>query len=194
MTIWENKNKDTFDDERLVRHCISGDENALRMLYDRYNVSILNYLYRMLPDRTMAEDLTEETFFRVWRKAKLFDASKGSFKTWLFRMASRLAINQLKKRARREKLAAQVPLMEQEVKDESLKPDEAANTSESRSLVQRALATLNEKDKSVLILRHFKGMGEGEVADVLKIPRGTVKSRTYYAVKRLKVALENMGF
>ena len=191
MTIRESKK--VFEDEQLVRSCADGDEAALKELYFRYNHAIFNYLYRMLPDRTAAEDLLEETFFRVWRKASLFDERKGSFKTWLFRMASRLAINRLKKRARRERLAAHISLGDQEVEDTSMSPEKEVDTLEVRSLVLRALETLSEKDRAVLVLRHLKGLGEEEVAQALGIPKGTVKSRTYYAVRRLKGALEGMG-
>lgn len=188
MTIREN-NK-VIDDERLMRSCATGDESALEILYLRYSQIILNYLYKMIPERTAAEDLTGETFFRVWRKAALFDANKGSFKTWLFRMASRLALNRMKKESRREKLAAQVPLGDRDVADCSQSPVDAARCSENFVRVHKALDCLNEKDRAVLVLRHFQGLGEQEVAQVLRIPRGTVKSRTYYAVRRLKVALE----
>ncbi|MHC4943538.1 MAG: RNA polymerase sigma factor [Planctomycetota bacterium] len=191
MTIRENKS--VCEDEWLVRFCANGDESALEILYQRYNNAILNFIYRMTSDRTTAEDLTEETFFRVWRKAALFNAKKGTFKTWLFRMASRLTINRLKKQGRRDQLAAQLPMPEQEFEDRSHNPVSAASSAESRRMVHQALRSLNENDRAVLLLRHFKGMGEEEVAQVLKIPKGTVKSRTYYAVRRLKCALEGMG-
>lgn len=191
MAIRENMNK--LEDPILVRECADGNEEALKNLYFRYNITILNHLYRMVHDRVAAEDLTEETFFRVWRKASLFDERKGSFKTWLFRMASRLAINRLKRRTRRERRAPHVTLPEQEVADRSRSPVEEAHASEARERVQTALSTLNDKDQAVLVLRHLEGMGEQEVAKILGIPKGTVKSRTYYAVRRLKGALEGTG-
>jgi RNA polymerase sigma-70 factor (ECF subfamily) len=192
MVIRENSK--VLEDPKLVRSCVNGDEAALETLYIRYNTIILNHLYRMMQDRTAAEDLTEETFFRVWSKAALFDENKGSFKTWLFRMATRLAINRLKKKARRAERAQQLPLSGQEIADGSSAPDRAAGKSEAKEIVNRALQNLNEKDKAVLLLRHFEGLGEQDVARILGIPRGTVKSRTYYAVKRLKDALEGMGY
>lgn len=191
MAIRENMNK--LADPILVRECADGNEEALKILYFRYNITILNHLYRMVHDRVAAEDLTEETFFRVWRKASLFDEAKGSFKTWLFRMASRLAINRLKRRTRRERRAPQVTFPEQEVADRSRSPVEEAHALEARERVQTALSTLNDKDRAVLVLRHLEGMGEQEVAKILGIPKGTVKSRTYYAVRRLKGALEGTG-
>ncbi len=178
----------------LVRACADGDEGALEGLYKRYNTVILNYLYRMLRSRADAEDLTEETFFRVWRKASLFDGQKGSFKTWLFRMAGRLAFNRLRKTTRRQGIAAQVPLGDLEVEDSSSSPESMAYTSETCELVMNALGTLNDRDRSVLMLRHIKGMGEEDVSRILDIPRGTVKSRTYYAIRNLKVALERVGY
>ena len=192
MVIRENSK--VLEDPKLVRSCVNGDEAALETLYLRYNTIILNHLYRMVQDRTAAEDLTEETFFRVWRKAALYDEKKGSFKTWLFRMATRLAINRLKKKARRDERAQQLPLSGQEIADGSSSPVRAARESEAKEIVNRALQNLNEKDKAVLLLRHFEGLGEQDVARILGIPRGTVKSRTYYAVKRLKDALEGMGY
>lgn len=179
-----------MNDETLVRCCATGDESALEILYQRYSNILLNFLYKMIPERTAAEDLTGETFFRVWNKASLFDERKGSFKTWVFRMASRLALNRLKRETRRERLAAQLPLGDRDVADHSQSPVDAARSAENRAWVHRALNHLNDRDRAVLILRHFQGLGEQEVAEVLDIPRGTVKSRTYYAVRRLKTALE----
>ncbi len=185
---------ETVEDAAWVRACVGGDEEALKSLYFRYNAIILNHLYKMMRDRIAAEDLTEETFFRVWRKASLFDERKGSFKTWLFCMATRLALNRLKKRARRNARAASLRLDGREVDDGSVSPEEAAGASETRDLLRTAMDTLGERDRAVLLLRHFEGLGEGEVARVLGIPKGTVKSRSYYAVKRLKNALEGLGF
>jgi RNA polymerase sigma-70 factor (ECF subfamily) len=192
MVIRENST--ILKDATLVRGCVKGNEEALSTLYFRYSAIILNHLYRMVHNRIEAEDLTEETFFRVWSKASLYDERKGSFKTWLFRMASRLAINRLRKTSRREKLSAQIPLMDQDVEDNSTSPVASAHASESRKLVHRALSTLKEKDRAIISLRHFEGIGEHEVAEILGIPKGTVKSRTYYAVRRLKSALESLGF
>jgi len=192
MVIWE-KIKD-LTDERLVRFCANGNEEALKPLYFRYRDIVFRHLYRMTTDRVTAEDLTEETFFRVWRKASLFDPEKGSFKTWLFRMATRLAINKLNKRARREKRASQVALSGFEMENPLYSPEEAACTSEARELVQKALSSLREKDRAVLSLRHLDSMGEHDVARILGIPKGTVKSRTYYAIRRLKDVLVDMGY
>jgi RNA polymerase sigma-70 factor (ECF subfamily) len=187
------ENKETIHDESLIRSCVDGDESALEILYARYSRSVFAFLYRMGSDRTAAEDLTEETFYRAWRKAPLFDARKGSFKTWLFRMAARLAINRFKREGRRESIAPRVPLAE-EIPDGGPAPVEAAWILESRGLLRVALAGLKEKDRSILLLRHIQGMSEEEVGRVLRIPKGTVKSRTYYAMRRLKESLEGMGF
>lgn len=191
MVIREKQSVAT--DEMLIRRCSDGDETALNPLYQRYKSSIISYLYRLTHSRVEAEDLTEETFFRVWQKSALFNVNKGSFKTWLFRLATHLAINKLRKRARRESLAPHKTLVDQEVEDLSLSPETMARTSEARRLVRTALSTLSEKDQAVLVLRHLEGLGEEEVARILRIPRGTVKSRTYYAVRNLRGALESLG-
>jgi len=109
-------------------------------------------------------------------------------------MATHLAINLLNKKARRNKRAKQVPLPEYEMPDSTQSPEEAAGISEAKQMVRRALLKLNEKDRAVLSLRHIEGICEKEVAAILNIPRGTVKSRTYHAIRRLKTALEGMGF
>ena len=181
------------EDAQLVRACAGGDAAALSELHRRYNRSVWNLLYRLVADRQMAEDLAEETFFRLWRKAGLFDERKGAFRTWLFRMATRLAFNHLKKQARRRQRGVEVALEGAERVQPGRGPEEAARVEEEKRLVRRAIEILAPRDRAVLFLRHFQGLDETECARVLGIPRGTVKSRTFYALRRLREVLEGMG-
>lgn len=184
----------SFEDVRWVRACARGDAAALAEIHHRYNRVVLNHVYRMVWDRQAAEDLAEETFFRLWRKAHLYDPRKGAFRTWLMQMATRLAFNHLKKQARRVRQGGrEVSLEAAEPAGSGRGPVETVCLEEEKRLVRRALQAIAPRDRAVLLLRHFQGLDEAACAQALGIPRGTVKSRTFYALRRLREVLEGMG-
>jgi RNA polymerase sigma-70 factor (ECF subfamily) len=174
-------------DVDLVRRCARGDAAALRALYERHGESLLRFLERMLRDRPRAEDVCQEAFLRVWRRAELFDPARGTFTAWLYRAAANLAFNRLALKSSSEtELSAQVVLPPAE----TVSPSEEASENERARLLHAALGALTPRDRAILTLRHIEERPVAEIAAILDIPEGTVKSRVHYAMHRLRSVLE----
>jgi RNA polymerase sigma-70 factor (ECF subfamily) len=174
-------------DVELVRRCARGDREALRLLHERHSESLLRFLERMLHDRARAEDVCQEAFLRIWRRAELFDPARGAFTAWLFRAAANLAFNRLALKSSSEtELSSQLVLPAAVVES----PAEGASDRERARLLHDALATLSARDRAILTLRHIEERPVAEIAAILDVPEGTVKSRCHYAMHRLRAALE----
>ncbi|MFO0985324.1 MAG: sigma-70 family RNA polymerase sigma factor [Planctomycetota bacterium] len=175
------------EDVQLIERMVRGDEQALGVIHAKYERAILNFIYRMVGNREMAEELSSDVFFRVWRKASLFDARKGAFTTWLYQVAGNVTRNRLESAWRRSPLA---PLHEDDRLPASAPgPDADAIAGEQQEQVRAALLTLRPADRMILVLRHFEERSTSEIAAIVRVPEGTVKSRVHYALQRLKRVL-----
>lgn len=171
------------------------DEAALAQLYDRYRVIVFGLLMRILNNREEAEDVLQEVFLQVWRKAGDFDETRGRPFTWLVTLGRSRGIDRLRTLASRERVAeAGAREAVEEVSDA------AADTfkSEQRGLVNRALAQLPDEQKRPLMLAYFDGLTQSEIAARLGAPLGTVKTRMRTGLMRLRELLagkdESFGF
>jgi RNA polymerase sigma-70 factor (ECF subfamily) len=162
------------EDAELVRACMEGDSSAMRRLYDRHAGGLLRYLERLLGDSGVAEDICQEAFLRIWRKAELFDPKRGSFSAWLYRAASNLAFNRMALRSSKESTPENTAEM---AGSENFTPRDSAELEERQALVRQALDRLSPRDRAILTLRHLEEKPVVEVAEILQIPEGTVKSR-----------------
>ncbi|WP_031090601.1 sigma-70 family RNA polymerase sigma factor [Streptomyces sp. NRRL WC-3549] len=156
------------------------DERTLAELQREHGPALLHFLLGLtFGDRQRAEDLMQETLVRAWQHPEAFDAPYDSMRPWLFTVARRLAID-----ARRSRQARPT-----EVSDVVLESAPAhENTAESavRALdVRQAVRTLSPEHRAVLVQIYFRGLSVGETAEALGIPAGTVKSRSYYALRLL---------
>jgi RNA polymerase sigma-70 factor (ECF subfamily) len=137
-------------------------------------------------DRARAEDVVQETLLRAWRDRAVLDTSTARARAWLFTVARHLVIDEWRSgRSRREVLAAQTP-----------EPMDAASPTDGLLeawLISDALARLSSEHRQVLVLCYFGGRSVAEAARELRVPQGTVKSRTHYALRSLKLVLEEMG-
>jgi RNA polymerase sigma-70 factor (ECF subfamily) len=170
------------DDELLTR-VAGGDREAFELLYRRYARSVFGLALRRLGDRGRAEDAVQETFASVWRSARSYDPSRGHGGPWLYAVA-RNAISD-RGRARNE------PAME--APDEPSTepgPDVRAEQSWVSWRVHRALEGLLEHERSLIELAYWGGLSQSEIANLLGIPLGTVKTRTRAALARLADVLE----
>jgi RNA polymerase sigma-70 factor (ECF subfamily) len=161
-------------DEELIAAVAGGDETALAALYRHYERPLHAFLTRYTGGRDV-DDLVQETWLRVVRAAGRFDPARR-FSTWLFQIALNLARDW----RRRPPLDPVAP----EHGARRSAPDGIA-AREAGIDAQRLLAALPEAQRAVVILRHFHDLGEDEVAAILEIPRGTVKSRLHHAMARL---------
>ena len=176
--------EDTDSDHALLEATRTGDQDAFAELVSRYRNQITSYIYRMTNDYDGAVDLAQETFVRVYRAADRYQRSYA-FSTYIYRIATNLAISELRKRKRR-KLVSITGFFQstdgsepQEFNPPDQRPlqDTELVDIERRNAVQRAIGTLPEKYRAPLILRDVDGRSYDEIAKILETSEGTVKSR-----------------
>lgn len=170
----------------LLHAVARGDEPALAALYDRYRVILFGLLVRILNSREEAEDVLQEVFLQVWRRAADFDEQRGRPFTWLVTLSRSRAIDRLRVLAARQRLADSAA---KEATDEA--SDAVADTlhAEQREIVARALASLPEEQQRTLKLAYFEGLTQSEIATQLGTPLGTVKTRMRAGMMKLRELL-----
>src|SRR5436190_17511836 len=171
-------------DHALLQGTLAGDEDAFAELVARYRNQITSYIYRIVNDYDTAVDLAQETFLRVFRAAGRYQTTHA-FSTYIYRIATNLAISELRKRKRRRlvSLTGLVTSTEGEELRDFDAPDEkplqdiSLVDSERKQVVKRAISTLPEKYRAPLVLRDVEGKSYDEIAAILCTSEGTVKSR-----------------
>ncbi len=178
------------DDVDLIKAIAARDEAALALLYDRYRVVVFGLLMRILNNREEAEDVLQEVFLQVWRKAADFDENRGRPFTWLVTLGRSRGIDRLRSLATRERITE---VGAREVSEPV--SDAAGDTfkSEQRGLVNNALAQLPEEQKRPLMLAYFDGLTQSEIATNLGAPLGTVKTRMRTGLTKLRELLAGQG-
>jgi RNA polymerase sigma-70 factor (ECF subfamily) len=176
------ENLSTKSDHELIAQSLGGDSAAFGALVLRYRKMLIGVSYRVSGDATLAEDIAQDTFIRVWDRLSTF-RPQGNFRAWICRIASNMTIDAL----RRRKPMADVENTVLEAPGDQ--PETAALKSERAAAVRAALMELPEHSRMALVLREYEGLSYREIADGLDIPIGTVKSRLNDARRRLKVAL-----
>jgi len=168
----------------LIAAHLNGDGRAFEVLVDRYQVRLLNFVYRMIGDRERAEDLVQEAFLRVYRHLDRFDPAR-KFSTWLYTIASNLAKNELRNRSRSPLVLFQYFRQRQnenesrpyEYEDSATRPDDLYSRRQLRDLVDRTVAKLAARHREVFVLRELEGKSYEEIAEITHCNLGTVKSR-----------------
>ena len=170
-------------EQRLVARAAGGDPDAVSALYDIYAGPLYGFGLRRLGDPTLAEELVQTVMTRLWRHAQRYRPARGSVRTWVFTMARTTAID-LHRRQPRAVPEAQVPETAETVDElEILVRAEA---------VRAALDRLNDEHREVLDLAYFDALPQTEIARRLGLPLGTVKSRTFYALKAFRLACDEL--
>jgi len=181
----------------LVERCKQDDIDAYELLVERYRNKILNYVARYCGSTTDAEDLTQEVFIKAYLAIKKF-RGQCSFQTWLFQIANNVCVDRFR-RTRRERVAYSLddPVetdegeVEREIPDWSWDPQAVAESRELQARVQKALSGMSEKLRSVIVLHDLEGLRYEEIAEILQIPLGTVKSRLFNARIELRNRLRS---
>lgn len=168
-------------DEELMERLIGGQENALEQLLQRYKSPLYSFALRMVQRPSVADDVFQETFLRVYRKRKTF--RKGArFRPWLFQICLNLCRDHHRKVKRRQ----EVELSEEAVGcDLRPGPEESAQRAAEARRVRDAVSRLPDKHRAVLVLTQYEGLSQQEAAAALGIPEGTVRSRKFKAIRTL---------
>src|ERR1041384_6430463 len=178
------------EDVELLRAIKRGDEGAIAALYDRYRLILFGLILRILHSQPEAEDVLQEVFLQVWRRASDFDEGRGRPFTWLVTLARSRGIDRLRTLASRERVAEAGA---REVTEEISDAATDAFKSEQRGLVSNALAKLPDEQKRPIMLAYFDGLTQSEIATNLGAPLGTVKTRMRTGMIRLRELLAGQG-
>jgi RNA polymerase sigma-70 factor, ECF subfamily len=176
-----------LSDEQLMA-CLGGPEldAALSTLYDRYSRTVYGVGLKILGNRSLAEELVQDVFLKVWRSSHTFDPSRASFSTWLYRVTRSAAIDVHRKRAHKVHLIADGESHVLAARDLSATPQEVVDESWLSWRVSRALEALDAPHREVIELAYFGGLSQREISERTGVPLGTVKSRTASAFKTLR--------
>jgi RNA polymerase sigma-70 factor (ECF subfamily) len=183
------------EDAELIHAYVNGDERAFDVLVSRYVGPMYRFLFRMVRNAQTAEDLSQETFVKVWRYIKRYDKTK-SFKAWIFAIARNTALDALRKKdpitftaLEREDANGEDMNLAIDIEDARPLPDEVAIQAETAEALDRMLARLPPKQQAVILLHNAEGLTFQEIGDALHESLNTVKSRYRRAVERLKILL-----
>jgi RNA polymerase sigma factor (sigma-70 family) len=178
-----------LSDEALVALVARGDESALAELYDRVGRVAYGLALRVVRDERLAEDAVQEGFLALWRTAATFRAERAKASTWILTLVHRRAVDVVRREERRraeplgEEVAAQA--------GESETTDEAAWLGFERERVQDALRQLPDVQREAIELAYYGGFSQSELAERLGVPLGTIKSRMFAGLSRLRELLDD---
>ncbi len=172
------------DEELLDRVASRRDRDAFDELYRRYSRAVYSLVLRTVRDAALGEDVVQETFTAVWRKAGSYRPERGSATTWLFTVARNAAVDAV--RARKPVVGGDVP----ETPDQGPTPEQQTVDSLEAFTVHAAVDSLPDREREVIELAYFDGLSQSQVAQRLELPLGTVKTRTRAGLARLAERLE----
>lgn len=176
-------------DTALLREVAQGNQLAMRSLFLRHRIRVYRFIRRTVSDHTLAEDLVSEVFFAAWQQAGRFKG-RSLVSTWLLSIARHKALTAVK-RPRFEQLdgeaAAAIP-------DPALDPESEIRERDKGAILRRCLSALSPDHGEMIDLVYYQQKSINEVAEILEIPTNTVKTRMFYARRRLAALLETAGF
>jgi len=181
--------KDSSADGELVEGLRRRDADALAAAYDRYGTLAYSILLRITRDQSVAEDLLQELFLRVWNRARDFDPEKGAFGVWLLSIARNMAIDHVRSASARFQSRVR-PFAPSDQIALSYKPRDPESVLDSAKAIKSAFSGLTANQKKVLELAYFEGLSQTEIAAHLQEPLGTVKSWMRSGMERLRAVVK----
>lgn len=188
-----------MEDEILIEKFLAGSVAAFNTLVWRWEKPIFNFIMRYIGDRELARDLMQQCFIRVYKGLKKLQ-KRDKFTTWLFQIALNLCRDELRKRKR-----IMIPLDEEHssdsdsrrstvmLRDEGPTTDREVNQKELVAILFKALQEIPEEQRVVIIMKHYNDLKFAEIAEILKTPLNTIKSRMYYGLNALHKVLTKWG-
>ncbi len=180
-----------LDDLELHRRLSAGDVGAFDALYRRYARVAMGLAVRLTGQRARAEDVVHDAFLAIWRAPEAFDPARGAFRTFLLSLVHHRGVDAIRReerlRARQARVANLEPVEGEDPSDSVADEDLVARR---RLEVRAALADLPPEQRQVLEMAYFGGMTQARIAEQLEIPLGTVKTRTFAALRKLRGRLE----
>ena len=183
----------TRSDVQLMLDVRAGDDASFDLLLQKYRTPLVNFLYRMVRDTATAEDLAQEVFLRVYRARKQYSPS-AKFTTWLFRIATNLALNSVRdNRYRQMQVSLDLPADEDvapiQIPAREMRIDEHMVERDRAQMIRRAVAALPEKQRVAVLLHKYEEMDYGEIAKILDCSESALKSLLFRAYETLRVQL-----
>ena len=185
-------------DADLVLQVARGDDRALGLLYNRFGTMLFAVAFRITREKADAEEVVMEAFAQAWREAPRFDTTRGSAAAWLTMMARSRALDLVRSRARRSRItetaarneSSQAPAMSQGPRT----PGSALEEDERRTAVAAAMSSLSAPQRQALEMAYYDGLSQTEIAEKLREPLGTIKTRMRLGMQKLRDALRPYYF
>ncbi len=179
---------DIATDEALIERIDGGDELAMRVLFGRYHVRVNRFVLRLVGNRALAEDLVSATFLAVWRHAGTFKA-RSTASTWLLSIARFKALSELRRHSHEDQDDAAACAIEDPADD----PETAIQKKDRGDILRKCLISLSPAHREIIDLVYYHEKPIDEVAEIIGVPRNTVKTRVFYARKQLSHLLRSHG-
>jgi RNA polymerase sigma factor (sigma-70 family) len=176
--------KTTYSEQELVALLNQQDNDAFNYLYDHYSGALFTIINQIVPDKDTASDVLQEVFVNIWKKIDSYDAAKGRLFTWMLNIARNAAIDKVRSKGYRDNQRNQ-PMAESESSGMGMN----TNPMVSDVGLKKVLTTLNEEYRKLIDLSYFQGFTHEEIAKMMGIPLGTVKTRIRSAISQLRTLI-----
>ena len=176
---------DRLADEELMQLVATGDAAAFEAMYDRHGGAAFSLAYRMVGNRTIAEDITQEAFLSIWRSRMRYERERGSVRTWVLGIVHHRGIDALRRNLVHERRRASAEGLEERQEAPERTDEEVARREEARN-VRAAIDELPDGQSRVIELAYFGGFTHVQIAEMLEMPVGTVKGRMRLGLEKLR--------
>ena len=180
-----------LEDQALLAQVVNGDSRALDTLYDRYARVVYGMALRILGESELAEDVVQETFWRVWRRARTFQSNRGKVAAWIFGIAHNLSVDELRRQRSRPRSVYDTDATPVLRDREDSRMDVVADALENERgrLINTALQHISADQREAIELAYFGGLSQSEIAERLQSPIGTIKTRIRLGLRKLRELL-----
>jgi len=186
-----------LDDQALLARVADGDSGALDALYQRYSRVVYGVALRILGEADLAEDVVQETFWRVWRRSGTFQPGRGQVAAWIFGIAHNLSVDELRRQRSRPRPVYDTDetAVLRDLEDSRMDVEAEALENERGRLIAAALQQITAEQREAIELAYFGGLSQSEIAERLQSPIGTIKTRIRLGMRKLRDILraQNIG-